>query len=112
MGLIYWFIQHLVISPTLLYFYKCIDYEIKTSRDNGKSILGVHIHNFKDAGGLQSSKGTNPFLHVTMDHENLILSSVVNTYDPRYFDSRQVYQYIGDNSSYWIEETIKIKIAY
>src|SRR2546427_4348468 len=45
---------------------KWINYEILNSWDDGKGVVGVHIHGLKDRNGQQSSKGTNPFDHITM----------------------------------------------
>lgn len=91
---------------------KWIDYEIKTSWNNGKGVLGIHIHNLKDANERQTTKGENPFSHFTMDRDNKSLSSIVKTYDPPYTDSKQVYAYIKSNISNWIEDAIKIRNNY
>src|SRR5262245_8751940 len=39
---------------------KWINYEIVESWNEGKGVVGVYIHNLKDLGGDQSSKGSNP----------------------------------------------------
>ena len=39
-----------------------VDYEIKTSIENGNGLLGIYVHNIKDRHGNRSFKGENPFL--------------------------------------------------
>lgn len=84
-----------------------INYEIEKSWNDGKGLFGVHIHNLKDFSGNQSRKGANPFETFTMQSSAKRLSDFVKTYDPPYFDSKQVYNYIGSNLSNWIEEAIR-----
>ncbi len=91
---------------------KWIDYEIHKSWNSGKGVVGIHIHNLKDAQQNQSAKGANPFAHVTMQRNNASLSSIVKTYDPPYSDSKQVYAHIEQNLSSWIEEAVKIRNSY
>src|ERR1700722_4594459 len=40
---------------------KWISYEIKKAWEDGKGLLGIHIHNLKNQFGQQSLKGSNPF---------------------------------------------------
>ena len=91
---------------------KWIDYEIKKSWNDGKGVLGIHVHNLKNADGKQSTKGANPFSHFTMDRDGKSLSSIVKTYDPPYTDSKDVYSHIADNIEKWIEDAIKIRKEY
>lgn len=91
---------------------KWIDYEIQTSWNNKKGVVGINVHNLKNSDGRQSTKGVNPFAHFKMDKDNSSLSSIVKTYDPPYSDSKQVYEYISKNLSAWIEEAIAIRNAY
>jgi hypothetical protein len=58
---------------------KWIKYEIKKSWNDGKGVLGIYIHNLKDANGKQSVKGKNPF--------TASLSTIVKAYEPPYTDS-------------------------
>lgn len=90
---------------------KWIDYEIKTSWNNGKGVLGIHVHNLKDSAEKQTTKGANPFAHFK-DNDGKALSSIVKAYDPPYTDNRQVYNHINQNLSAWIEEAIKIRNEY
>jgi hypothetical protein len=91
---------------------KWITYEIEKSWNDGKGLLGIYIHKLKDLSGRQSNKGNNPFDYLTMDRDNTRMSSIVKVYDPPHWDSRQVYGYIKDNLSTWIEEAIKIRNSY
>lgn len=91
---------------------KWIDYEIHTSWNSKKGVLGVYVHNLKNVSGAQASRGTNPFSHIRMQRDNAALSSIVKAYDPPYSDSKQCYDYIKQNLASWIEEAIKIRDAY
>lgn len=91
---------------------KWIDYEIEKSWNDGKGVLGIHIHNLKDSSQQQSIKGENPFAHFTMKRDSTPLSSIVKTYDPPYSDSKDVYKHISDHLSDWIEEAIRIRSNY
>lgn len=91
---------------------KWIDYEIEKSWNDGKGVLGIHIHNLKDVNQRQSSKGANPFSHFTMKRDGNALSSIVKTYDPPHYDSKDVYKHIADNISSWIEDAIRIRANY
>lgn len=87
---------------------KWITYEISTAWNEGKGVLGVHIHRLKDSGGNQSSKGGNPFDYVTFNQSGKKLSTVVRTYDTP-SDSKEAYAHINDNLADWIEEAIRIR---
>lgn len=91
---------------------KWIDYEIEKSWNEGKGVLGIHVHNLKDSDGKQSSKGKNPFETFTMKKDQSKLSNIVKTYDPPYTDSKKVYDYINTNFSDWIEKAIEIRNNY
>lgn len=89
---------------------KWIKYEIKKSWNDGKGVLGIHIHNLKDLDGNQSDKGSNPFDDFTIDDKKL--SSIVKAYDPPYSISTNVYSYIKGNIEDWVEEAISIRENY
>lgn len=91
---------------------KWIKYEIEKSWNDGKGLLAIYIHNLKDSNGNKSSKGSNPFDDFTMKRDNIKLSSIVKAYDPPYFDSQMVYDYIKKNLESWVEEAIKIRNNY
>lgn len=86
---------------------KWIDYEIKESWNNKKGVLGIYVHNLKDLGGKQSTKGSNPFAHFDVGDKKM--SSIVKAKDPPYTTSTKVYSHIKDNISDWIEEAITIR---
>lgn len=86
---------------------KWINYEIVESWNEGKAIVGVYIHNLKDRLEAQSTKGANPFGYATV--KGVSMASIVKTYDPPYTASTDVYKYISDNLSSWIEEAVGIR---
>lgn len=91
---------------------KWINYEIKKGWNDGKGVLGIHIHNLKDRDGNQSSKGNNPFTGFTVGDDKKELSNIVKCYDPPYSTSRYVYNHIKENIVDWIEEAIEIRGEY
>lgn len=91
---------------------KWINYEITTAWNEGKGVVGVHIHRLKDLDGNQSSKGRNPFEDFTMEGSHKKLSSIVKAYNPPHTESKDVYAYISDNLEDWIEEAVEIRNNY
>ena len=89
---------------------KWINYEIERAWNDGKGVLGIHIHNLKDQEGNQSTKGANPFYRLSLNGKRL--STVVKAYDPPYKRSTNVYDHIKDNIADWIEEAIQIRKNY
>jgi hypothetical protein len=90
---------------------KWITHEIVKAWDDKKGVLGIYIHNLKNTDQKQSTKGGNPFDHVTLGANGPKLSSVVKAYDPPYSDSTQVYAHIKNNLSDWVEAAITIRNA-
>ena len=102
---------------------KWCKYEIERAWKEGKGIVGIHIHNLKNALGEQDLKGDNPFNQFYIDKtinyiaerdypidENEIpLSRICKTYDPPYTTSKFVYDYIKDHINDWTEEAIAIR---
>jgi hypothetical protein len=84
-----------------------VKYEIRRACEKGIGVFGVYIHNLKDAAGNQSSKGTDPFQNVTLDGK--AISSYAKMYDPPYSTSTNVYDYIKDNVSGWVETAIRLR---
>lgn len=82
-----------------------VRYEIKKAWEDGKAILGVHIHNLKCPRGGKSIKGRNPFDEFTFD-DGRKLSSVVPSYDPNPEDA---YNDIRFNIANWIQHAIQNK---
>lgn len=89
---------------------KYVNYEIVKGWNDGKGVLGVHIHNLKNLSGQQSSKGSNPFSSLNVNGTSM--SSIVKAYDPPFSTSTYVYQHINENLSAWVEEAIKIRNSY
>lgn len=89
---------------------KWINYEIKKSWNDGKGVLGIYIHNLEDKDENHSIKGKNPFDKFTINGKPL--SSIVRAYDPPYYDSKKVYDYIKNNLIDWVEEAILIRNEY
>ena len=91
---------------------KWINHEIAKAWNDKKGVVGIHIHNLQNSNQEQSTKGGNPFDHVTLGGtDGKKLSSVVKSYDPPYTNSTQVYAYIKENLSDWVEAAITIRNA-
>jgi hypothetical protein len=88
---------------------KWVHYEINKGWNANKGVVGIYIHNLKNAAGLQASRGLNPFDYNTLSRSGAKLSTLVRAYDPPYYDSQQVYAYIKLNIGNWIEEAITIR---
>jgi len=89
---------------------KWINYEVVESWRKGMGLLGIHIHKITDSLDQQSSKGTNPFSGFTVGDKPL--SSIVQTYDPPFTTSKDVYNHIADNIAAWIDDAIAIRNSY
>ena len=89
---------------------KWINYEIGKAWDDGKGLLGIHIHNLKNADGDQSKEGANPFYRLSVNGKRL--SNIVKAYDPPYKRSTNVYAHIEGNIADWVEEAICIRRNY
>ncbi len=89
---------------------KWIDYEIKKSWNDKKGLLGIYIHNLKNNNSEQDSKGTNPFDSFSVKEEKL--SNIVKAYNPPFSASTDVYNYIKENISSWVEDAITIRNQY
>ncbi|MBN2561988.1 MAG: TIR domain-containing protein [Phycisphaerae bacterium] len=88
---------------------KWINYEIIESWNDGKGLVGIHIHNLEDSAGRQSAKGRNPFEGITVGGRPL--SNIAQVYDPPYSTSKLVYGHIVSNLENWVEEAIRIRKA-
>lgn len=91
---------------------KWIKYEIEKGWNQKKGVLGIYIHNLKDAAGNQATKGANPFNDFTIKSSGAKLSSIIKTYDPPFTTSTNVYKHINDNLADWIEKAIEIRGTY
>ena len=68
---------------------KWIKYEIEKAWNEGRGVLGIHIHNLKNSIGNQANKGRNPFEDFSVNGKNL--SSIVKCYNPPFTTSTYVY---------------------
>lgn len=93
---------------------KWINYEIEKAWNDKKGLLGIYVHNLKNAAGEQTDKGKNPFDEFTVGEgkDAKSLSKIVKTYDPPYTLSKNVYDYIKENLADWIETAIEIRDNY
>ncbi|MDR0206770.1 MAG: TIR domain-containing protein [Bacteroidales bacterium] len=89
---------------------KWIKHEIKKAWDEGRGLVGIHIHNLKDKDENQANKGRNPFEDFTVNGKSM--SSIVKCYNPPYSTSTYVYNHIKENLEEWIEEAIEIRKQY
>lgn len=91
---------------------KWITYEISKAWNDGKGVVGIYVHNLKDAGGSQSTMGSNPFSYVSLKSSRTSLSSIVKAYDPPYSTSSYVYDHIKENVEAWVDEAVRIRANY
>lgn len=91
---------------------KWINHEIVKGWNDGKAVLGIHVHNLKNNEGKTSAKGSNPFDHVTLNSTGAKLSTVVKVYDPPGLTSTDVYAHIKNNLEAWIETAIAIRAKH
>lgn len=79
-----------------------VKYEIEKAWNDGKGLLGIHIHNLKCPRNGTCSKGPNPFDQFNLK-DGRKLSSIVKCYNP---DSTDAYNNIKNNIESWIEDAI------
>ena len=89
---------------------KWVKYEIEKAWNDGKGVVGIYIHNLKDASGEQSTKGRNPFEDFNVD--GVKLSEIVKCYDPPFITSTYVYDDIKENIENLVEKAIEIRSRY
>lgn len=87
---------------------KWINYEIAESWNNGKGVVGIHVHGLKNQDGDTSRKGVNPFHYLSLPGGQR-LSSMVKCYDPIGTSSVEIYNWIKENLPGVIEEAITIR---
>lgn len=88
---------------------KWINYEIEKGWNDGKGLLGIHIHRLKNLQGIQSMQGKNPFDGFTVGTDQKPLSGIVKAYNPPFTDSKLAYGYIRDNIAGWFDEAVAIR---
>ena len=89
---------------------KWVRYEIEKAWNDGRGLVGIHVHNLRDSDRKQTVKGANPFYRFSVNRKRM--SSIVNAYDPPYKRSTSVYNYIAANIADWVEEAIRIRNNY
>lgn len=82
-----------------------VEHEIIKAWNDGKALLGIHIHNIKCPRGGTSIKGRNPFDLIKFE-DGRKLSSVVPCYDPSPLNA---YRDISSNIGVWIDNAIRNK---
>ncbi len=88
---------------------KWINYEIVKSWDDGKGVVGIHIHGLKNSQEQVSTKGVNPFDYIDYGNSGKKLSAIVKCYDPGGQNSKERYDWISTHLSNAVEEAIKIR---
>jgi len=88
---------------------KWINHEIIKGWDDGKGVVGIHIHGLKDKDGNVSTKGTNPFDSIGYGNSGKKLSSIVKCYDPQGSNSQERYDWIKKHLADAVEEAISIR---
>ena len=78
-----------------------VQYEIKKAWEDGKGLLGIHIHNLKCVNAGTCAKGTNPFDSITFTRGDKVF--VPKVYDPK---PNSAYADIAANLFTWVEAAI------
>jgi len=79
-----------------------VNYEIRKAWDDGKGLVGIHIHNLKDPRSGVSNKGTNPF-----EKFNLINGQKLSEYLSVYNPDSDAYNYIAKYIDQIVEKGIE-----
>lgn len=83
-----------------------VKYEIRKAFDDGRALLGVHVHNLNDPNTGYGSKGQNPFDQ--FDFKDKFGNPIkILCKNPKTTDA---YNDIRENLEKWIEEAIKLKV--
>ncbi len=82
-----------------------VRHEIIKAWNDGKALLGIHIHNLKCPRSGVCKKGSNPFDSILFE-DGRKLSQYVPCIDP---SSENTYRNIADNISIWINDAINNK---
>jgi hypothetical protein len=83
-----------------------VKYEIEKAWNEGRALLGIHIHNLRDPKSGTCRKGANPFdgILVNYGHSQYKLSTFASCYDPNSMDA---YNDIARNLESWVESAIR-----
>ncbi|MEU3423746.1 TIR domain-containing protein [Streptomyces murinus] len=86
-----------------------VEYEFKKAWQDGKGVVGIHIHRLLDQNRQSAIKGRNPFSGFTLNDGRVAFDQVVRIYDPAGYNSNAVYSSIAENIEAWVEEAISIR---
>ena len=89
-----------------------VRYEIEKAWNDGKGLVGVHIHKLADMSGRQTARGSNPFWSFHVRRGTMRLSTVVNAYDPPRNTSAGAYRWIEANLPAMVEEAVRIRKGF
>jgi hypothetical protein len=87
-----------------------VQYEIARWSKLKLGMLGVHIHQLKDAKGRLGVKGDNPFEQPASGLGPL--AAQVPIYEAPETDSKLAYRYIADHLTKWVESAVAKKPLY
>lgn len=90
-----------VLIGTETYRRPWVQYEIKKAWEDGKGLLGIHIHNLRCPRNGTCSKGKNPFDSTTFTRGGQVI--IPKVYDPVAHDA---YGDINRNLANWVEAAI------
>jgi hypothetical protein len=82
-----------------------VEHEIIKAWNDGRAVIGIHIHNLKCPRNGLGRKGKNPFDSITLQ-DGRKLPAFIPCYDP---SSMNAYGEIAANISNWIDHAIKNK---
>lgn len=85
---------------------KWINYEIRTTWDNGRPLVGLNVHKLKDANGNQSTKGSNPFAYIKLKNGKT-LDQYIPCIEPSGSSSTEVYDWVKNNIESVVEKAVK-----
>lgn len=85
-------------------------YELQKAWNDGKGIVGIHIHNLLNQNQETSLEGPNPLDYV--HNGTTPLSRIFKTYRTRATISTSVYAQISNNIDTWVEDAIEIRNQY
>lgn len=87
-----------------------VHYEIARWSKLKLGMLGVHIHQLKDAKSKPGVKGANPFEPAATGLGDV--AAQVPIYEAPETDSKLAYRYIADNLTKWVEAAVAKKPLY
>lgn len=83
-----------------------VKYEIQKAWEDGRGLLGIHVHNLKCPRNGTCSKGTNPFDQFDFKKSNGVIVRPA-VYDP---PASNAYNHISANLSSWVETAIAQRV--